>query len=145
MNRELLQQCLDLITALDKDGVICELGLILELRDALGIPDKLKMKAKLAKQTALDKKADNACELGLDYESEQEPAGWFDWDVKQEVWVQVYPNTHGQPLYTAPLRKEWVSLTDEQLAEIFMQAEFNDFSEKQMYGIVEAKLKEKNT
>jgi hypothetical protein len=49
MNRELLQQCLDLITALDKDGVICELGLILELRDALGVPDRLKMKAELAK------------------------------------------------------------------------------------------------
>ncbi len=29
----------------------------------------------------------------------QEPVGWFDWDAKREIWVQVYPNTHGQPLY----------------------------------------------
>jgi hypothetical protein len=101
MSREIMQQCLDLITALDKDGVVYELGLILELRNALGIPDKLKMKAELAKpeqnagkcgcganlyidengkpcskaqpEHPLDKKADNARELGLDYESEQEP------------------------------------------------------------------------
>ena len=31
------------------------------------------LEAELAKQTALDKKADNARELGLDYEPEQEP------------------------------------------------------------------------
>lgn len=30
---------------------------------------------------------------------ELKPVGWFDWDAKQEIWVQVYPNTHGQPLY----------------------------------------------
>jgi hypothetical protein len=28
-----------------------------------------------------------------------EPVGWFDWDAKQEIWVQVYPKTHGKQLY----------------------------------------------
>ena len=41
--------------------------------------------------------------------------------------------------------KEWVGLTDEEKTEIFMQAEFNDLTERQMYDVVEAKLKEKNT
>jgi hypothetical protein len=37
---------------------------------------------------------------------EQEPVGWFDWDATQQLWVQVYPNTHGQPLYTALAQPE---------------------------------------
>ena len=45
---------------------------------------------------------------------------------------------------TAPPRKEWVGLTDDEKTEIFMQAEFNDLTERQMYDVVEAKLKEKN-
>jgi hypothetical protein len=35
MSRELLQQCLDLITELDKDGVVLEAGLIFSLREEL--------------------------------------------------------------------------------------------------------------
>jgi hypothetical protein len=34
------------------------------------------LEAELAKQLSLDKKADNARELGLDYEVEQEPVAW---------------------------------------------------------------------
>jgi hypothetical protein len=40
MSRELLQQCLDLITELDKDGVVLEAGLIFSLRDELAKPDE---------------------------------------------------------------------------------------------------------
>jgi hypothetical protein len=61
MSRELLKKCLDLITELDKDGVVCELGLILELRNALGVPDKLKMKAELAKPEQELKAMHTAC------------------------------------------------------------------------------------
>ena len=28
-----------------------------------------------------------------------DPVAWFDWDAGRALWVQVYPNTHGQPLY----------------------------------------------
>jgi hypothetical protein len=144
MSKEIMQQCLDLITELDKDGVVYELGLILELRNALGIPDKLKMKAELAKpeqnagkcgcganlyidengkpcskaqpEHPLDKKADNARELGLDYEVEPEP---FEYWNAVEGWVKIDEirkhfdsvgcgtiyKTGGEgrkPLYTAP-------------------------------------------
>lgn len=30
---------------------------------------------------------------------EQEPVAWFDYDSSAQIWVQVYPNTHGKPLY----------------------------------------------
>jgi len=30
----------------------------------------------------------------------QEPVAWFDYDSSAQIWVQVYPNTHGKPLYT---------------------------------------------
>lgn len=29
----------------------------------------------------------------------QEPVAWFDYDSSAQIWVQVYPNTHGKPLY----------------------------------------------
>jgi hypothetical protein len=34
-----------------------------------------------------------------------EPVGWFDWDATQELWVQVYPNTHGKQLYALEVTK----------------------------------------
>jgi hypothetical protein len=40
-----------------------------------------------------------ALRQAIEQAEKQEPVGWFDWDAKQEFWVQVYPNTHGQPLY----------------------------------------------
>jgi len=43
-----------------------------------------------------------------------------------------------------PMKRKWVGLTDDEKTEIFMQAEFNDLTERQMYDVVEAKLKEKN-
>ncbi len=41
-------------------------------------------------------------------------------------------------------KRKWIGLTGDEKAAIFMQAEFNDLTEMQMYEIVEAKLKEKN-
>jgi hypothetical protein len=128
MSRELLQQCLDLITELDKEGVVCELGLILELRNALGVPDKLKMKAELAKP-------------------EQEPVAWM---VRDQVDGCRYPsalknpagsiNGESQPLYTAPPRKPWVGLTDAQISLMIS----SHISLTDMCRAIEAKLKEKN-
>jgi len=48
------------------------------------------------------------------------------------------------PLYTAPSRKEWVGLTDEDTANICMQSDFNNWRDEQVIAAVEAKLKEKN-
>jgi len=40
MSRELLQQCLDLITKLDKDGMVLEAELIFALRNELAKPEQ---------------------------------------------------------------------------------------------------------
>jgi len=48
------------------------------------------------------------------------------------------------PLYTAPPRKEWVGLTDEDTANICMQSDFNNWHDEHVIDAVEAKLKENN-
>ena len=51
-------------------------------------------------------------------------------------------NENWTPLYTAPPKKEWVGLTDEEKAEL--DAEYGDDTLAHLDAI-EAKLKEKNT
>jgi hypothetical protein len=46
------------------------------------------------------------------------------------------------PLYTAPSRKEWVGLTDEEIVKIL---DFDNPTIKQFAYAIEAKLKERNT
>jgi hypothetical protein len=70
-------------------------------------------------------------------------------DVVNEVARQVIGYGYDEAIkeLTVKVRapkREWVGLTDEEKTEIFMQAEFNDLTERQMYDVVEAKLKEKN-
>ena len=61
---------------------------------------------------------------------------------KPEQEPQMIQIKDGQLSY---IKKLWVGLTDDEKTEIFMQAEFNDLTERQMYDVVEAKLKDKNT
>lgn len=51
------------------------------------------------------------------------------------------PEDGDVPLYTAPPKKKWVGLTDEELAPIY--AEYK--SPRNIYVAIEAKLKNKNT
>ena len=109
-----------------------------------------------ARQQALDKKAENARELGLDYEpaqaEKQEPVadlvecgncheGLSDMDhvCKKCLgagWVR-NPDTIPQP------QREWVGLTDDEMLMIYGQ---NHEGKKYSLGrMVQAKLKEKNT
>jgi len=134
MNRELLQQALDMINTAISSGDWKV--------DGACDPDSLirGLKAELA----LDRKADNARELGLDYEPEQEPVAWMyvntDGECEQiEYGVCDYKDPHITFLYTSPPRKEWVGLTDEEIACIA----YNE-CEKSFVRLVEAKLKEKN-
>ncbi len=139
------------------------------------------------KQQALDKKADNARELGLDYEPEpvawmvrdsidgswypcafenpagaikgeskplyavpqqaekQEPIAWMVYTLDgASAFVTDNPNDFTEShscfaLYTAPPRKEWVGLTDEEITELDYSGTRIDF-----VRAIEAKLKEKN-
>jgi hypothetical protein len=78
----------------------------------------------------------------------QEPVGWFYWDAKREIWVQVYPYTDGQPLYTAPPRTEWVGLTDEEILSAAEEVPITCIRQRDydlhFAPIIEAKLKQKN-
>ena len=134
--------------------------------------------AELEAQLALDKKADNARELGLNYEPEfdtpkshivkwsipvdpnnfgealaqpeQEPVAWIyngnlhifdpsEWAIEPESV---------QPLYTAPPKREWQSLTDDEIfkAENEVPDEAIGDSAWCLYfaRAIEAKLREKN-
>ena len=72
---------------------------------------------------------------------EQEPVGWFakSWPG---VYVELMPEAEDAiPFYTAPPKREWVGLTDDELAE---SLDIN-LGEYDLCLEIEAKLKEKNT
>ena len=156
--RELFTQALKLITELDKEGLVLEMGLILEMRAALAQPEQEPFKpdwvsyrqgvadgaaqtehnhlndamsvladvnadlikeAKLAQpEHPLDKKADNARELGLDYEPEQEPVAWLYNGHLHECDPSEWAVTDVTPLYKLPPHKPWVGLTDGEINTI---------------------------
>ena len=81
------------------------------------------------RQIALDQKAENARELGLDYEQ------------KSVAWEQFHEHMAGAN-YVAPQRT-WVGLTDEEIQECLkgLPTQTVDIYARR----IEAKLKEKNT
>jgi hypothetical protein len=90
------------------------------------------------KQQALDKKADNARKLGLDYE--QEP---YCWVSGGSAWYEESLIPRGKTVvavYTSPPRKEWVGLTDGEINKLSHHESWL----KDVIRAVEAKLKEKN-
>ena len=91
------------------------------------------------KDEALEKKAENAKELGLNYEPEPERflvATIGNWGRVE--WADgVFPSL-GNKLYSAP--PKWVGLTDEEV----MAIAFNFDVPSLVIRTVEAKLKEKN-
>jgi hypothetical protein len=100
-------------------------------------------------QQALDKKAENARELGLDYEpAQQEPVAFLDWydnahwgneDFKDGCWrAWDAALEHTSP----PAPRTWVGLTDEEIYKIDCLL-ITDI--KELARAIEAKLKEKNT
>ena len=96
------------------------------------------------KDEALDKKAENARELGLNYEPE--PVAWItEWESQYSSGkiLDYIAHTRGgkveyTPLYTTTPQRTWVGLTDIDYAGLPLE----------QVGLVrwaEAKLKEKNT
>ena len=119
--------------------------------DALG-GDSRKYRQALANE-ALDKKAENARELGLDYEpaQQQEPVAYGVLDEDGQIdWTCEYPFTDDPgwpdsvPLYTSPpAQRTWVGLTDEEIS-----ARAANFYNPEMYKRAalwaQEKLKERN-
>ena len=111
--------------------------------------------AKELKQIALDKKAENARELGLDYEpvqaEKQEPVAWM-YEVNGAHTIldlfeppdDAYDEGTLYPLYTTPQpMREWVSLTLDEIWEICKK---HDPLQITAYArAIEKALKEKNT
>ena len=95
----------------------------------------------MTKDEALEKKAENARELGLDYE----PVAFASHGVVN--WIADKQFQHEADLYSAPQRT-WVGLTDEEVSEIIdAEIGFNSCwgPEETFARAIEAKLKEKNT
>jgi hypothetical protein len=85
---------------------------------------------------------------------EQEPVAWMLPEYGDILPASQADGTgiYNIPLYTAPLRKEWVGLTDEQLSEtyndLYTQYKRDDVNIADFILIartIEAQLKEKNT
>ena len=97
-------------------------------------------------QQALDKMAENARELGLDYEPAQEPVAYLcENAVGHKYFRWKKPSSTYKPvaLYTTPpAQRTWVGLTDEEIDDIYQGVGKNDLM---LVREVEAKLKEKNT
>jgi hypothetical protein len=97
---------------------------------------------------ALDKMAENARELGLDYEPAQEPVAFINVEQRKLEWAKYMSwdtptvvNLPKIPLYTTPPQRTWVGLTDEDL-----EAEFGFIDEllRDTCYRTEAKLRSKN-
>ena len=83
-------------------------------------------------------------------QTEQEPVAWANsFDLQNfDMKVRTGPDLHHTvPLYTAPPKREWVGLTDEEVSEIIgKEIGFNScFGPEEAFArAIEAKLKEKN-
>ena len=90
---------------------------------------------------ALDKMAENARELGLDYEpAQQEPVAVADGTFNHNCPL-------GTPLYTTPPQRTWVGLSDKDITETFdeVPSAQNDPWWLRYAKAIEAKLRSKNT
>jgi hypothetical protein len=94
-------------------------------------------------------------------ETEQEPVAWITNGGKGELWWHqsskfdeegnlIGPNPDDIPLYTAPLKKEWVGLTDKEIQDLGYLSEKFDASNSEWFDrwgfarAIEQSLREKN-
>ena len=96
--------------------------------------------------SALERMAENARELGLDYEAaqQQEPVAVYVGETWCGSVVRLYEDLPLEtPLYTSPpASKPWVGLTDEEIQTIWRSSEH--MTVNQVCRAIEAKLREKN-
>ena len=82
--------------------------------------------------------------------AQQEPVAWITNGGKGELWWHrsskfdeegnlIGPNPDDIPLYTAPPKREWVGLTDDEMEALFLNEDGVRFARD-----IEAKLREKN-
>jgi hypothetical protein len=104
-------------------------------------------------QQALDKKAENARELGLDYEpAQQEPVALVidgvlvksELPEKYTGHLYTSPPAQQEPVGFAVMQLPWVGLTDEEIDDLSRTMVKGNKSVNWLCQAIEAKLKEKN-
>ena len=96
----------------------------------------------MTKDEALDKKAENARELGLDYE----PVAHMNQNgVVRKVGYEWGPNNTFTALYATRSKRKWVSLTEDEISLIVAECSLVSPSDHYFAYAIEAKLKAKNT
>ena len=97
----------------------------------------------MTKDEALEKKAENARELGLDYEPAQEYERGFIDGMQKQMQSSV------DKAVNAMSQRTWVGLTDGEVLDVLVSVDEETVRLPSMVGIfaraIEAKLKEKNT
>ena len=115
-------------------------------------------------QQALDKKAENARELGLDYEPAQQEPVARQYQSRDGVWKDFISEKHYKDtledgswpirnLYTSlPAQRTWVGLSDEEIEKCYeTTGHYQTLRPQDRFAVfalaqaIEAKLKEKNT
>jgi len=96
---------------------------------------------------ALEKMAENARELGLDYEPEPVPVAVVRWnDIGHISWRTHVMLSDDTPLYTTPPQRTWVGLTDDEILSISAEcAASHQHMDIHFARAIEAKLRSKNT
>ena len=81
--------------------------------------------------------------------AQQEPVAWLDAEMSQAYTIDELPDASGTgflPLYTAPPKKEWVGLTDEEINSVCYKRDWTaPWTNTTFARAIEEKLKEKNT
>ena len=87
-----------------------------------------------------------AIKQAIEQAEKQEPVAWMASDNKDIVYASEFDGQPGirfdLPLYTAPPKREWVGLTDEEIRDVHWSKPMDEYS---FAAAIEAKLKEKNT
>jgi hypothetical protein len=94
---------------------------------------------------ALEKMAENARELGLDYEPEQEPVAWAKFSAKGNIIdLLSEPDDDYTPLYTAPPQRK--PLTEDEILLISAEcAATHQHTDIHFAKAIEQALKDRNT
>ena len=134
MSRQIMQQALDALKNYHKSD-----------DDRLAVAMDILHQALAQPEHPLDKKADNARELGLDYEPEQKPVVWMEMVVANLVRLGVVKHKAKELAYhfytyDPPPKREWVGLTDDEILQITMTHQ----SYFRMGRAIESACREKN-
>jgi hypothetical protein len=144
MSREIMQQALDALRRIGEYGDIyrhknTEQSPYTQIYEAIDAINVELAKPEQAKYSDIVSDGGLDPRNKFDAQPEQEPVGWFLKD-HLETYMESYKDIEGAiPLYTSPPRKEWVGLTDKEIADFS-----NWLSCMNLVKAVEAKLKEKN-